>query len=189
MTGVFPRVTHTSVRFLKVYANQKQRTPSPPSSEDHSRQKLPDSSATSCVIALNKPLNYTLSYFRLQAFFASFICDFRFQNPLFARVLETFPPTPPQAFPAAAVNRFSSISSLSRKSREALHRKASRTLYTADAPEPLRYPEQKILQIPPRISWRIRQSRFRRARSRPLSAADLPRIFLDVSPKIHFRTM
>ena len=63
---------HSFVRFLKVYTNQKWRTPSPSSSEDNSPQKLPDSSATSCFIALNKLLNYTWQEFTMQGFFVLF---------------------------------------------------------------------------------------------------------------------
>ena len=67
-----PHLLHSFVRFLKVYTNQKWRTPSPSSSEDNSPQKLPDSSATSCFIALNKLLNYTWQEFTMQGFFALF---------------------------------------------------------------------------------------------------------------------
>ena len=67
-----PHLLHSFVRFLKVYTNQKWRTPSPSSSEDNSPQKLPDSSATSCFIALNKLLNYTWRNFALQGFFVLF---------------------------------------------------------------------------------------------------------------------
>ena len=67
-----PQLLHSFVRFLKVYTNQKWRTPSPSSSEDNSPQKLPDSSATSCFIALNKLLNYTWREFTMQGFFVLF---------------------------------------------------------------------------------------------------------------------
>ncbi len=67
-----PHLLHSFVRFLKVYTNQKWRTPSPSSSEDNSPQKLPDSSATSCFIALNKLLDYTLVSFAMQGFFILF---------------------------------------------------------------------------------------------------------------------
>ena len=67
-----PQLLHSFVRFLKVYTNQKWRPPSPSSSEDNSPQKLPDSSATSCFIALNKLLNYTWREFTMQGFFVLF---------------------------------------------------------------------------------------------------------------------
>lgn len=68
---------HSFERFLAECSKQNKRTPSPPSCEDNSRQKLPDSSATSCFIALNKLYHYIEPVLALQAFFKFFFRHFR----------------------------------------------------------------------------------------------------------------
>ena len=64
--------THPFERFLVECSKQNKRNPSPPSSEDNSRQKLPDSSATSCFIALNKLYYYIGPFYITQVFFKYF---------------------------------------------------------------------------------------------------------------------
>ena len=65
---------HTRSRaFLIDFAQKKtRRIPSPSSSEDNSRRKLPDSSATSRFIAFHKLLQYIILLSKMQGFFENF---------------------------------------------------------------------------------------------------------------------
>ena len=62
---------HSFARFLW-YGTQQKSEPLRPHHVRTSRQKLSDSTVTSCFFAFNKPLNYIYTANRMQAFFEMF---------------------------------------------------------------------------------------------------------------------